>query len=195
MIQNLQPTTKKLRCSWVPNIEIYQEYHDTEWGVPIYDNQILFENLNLEGMQAGLSWLTVLKRREGYRTAFNNFNVTKIAAFDEEKVNLLMQDEGIIRNRLKINAIIQNAKAYLELKERGIDFSSYLWGFVQGKPIKNIGVSNPELIQISEKLSKDLKKNGFKFVGPTICYAFMQAVGMINDHGPDCFVNTNTQGR
>lgn len=177
------------RCHWVNSDPIYIDYHDHEWGVPIYDEKKLFEFLILEGMQAGLSWITILKKRENYRDLFDNFDAKKIIHYSPEKIQELLLNPGIIRNRLKVASIISNAKAYLKMKEEGINFSDYLWQFVEGKPIENrwkrseIPASTPE----SDRMSKDLKKRGFKFVGSTICYAFMQAVGMVNDHAIDCF--------
>jgi len=178
------------RCGWVNSDPIYIDYHDHEWGVPIYDERLLFEFLILEGMQAGLSWLTVLKKRDNYRASFDNFDAKKIAKYDNKKIDKLLQNSGIIRNRLKIQSIIVNAKALLELKKTTGSFSDYIWSFVDGKPIKNhlkTLKQIPSTSLISDRLSKDLKKRGFKFVGNTICYAFMQAVGMVNDHTTDCF--------
>jgi DNA-3-methyladenine glycosylase I len=180
----------KKRCAWVSDDPLYIAYHDKEWGVPIYNDRLLFEFLNLEGMQAGLSWITILKKRENYRKAFHHFNPEKILAMKKAEVNKLMTNEGIIRSELKINAIINNAKCYLEMKEKYGKFSSYIWQFVDGSPIKNAWKSKgqvPATSDISDKLAKDLKKHGFKFVGSTICYAYMQAVGMVNDHVVDCF--------
>lgn len=177
-----------VRCRWVSSDPLYIKYHDEEWGVPVYDDQLLFEFLILEGAQAGLSWITILKRREGYRRCFDKFNAKKMAKYDDAKKAELLADEGIIRNRLKVDAAIGNAKAYLEIKKEFGSFSDYLWEFVGGKPINNrlktgVPVTSPE----SDAMSKALKKRGFKFVGSTICYAFMQAVGMVNDHTTDCF--------
>lgn len=181
----------KKRCSWVKDDPLYICYHDLEWGVPIYDDRLLFEFLILEGMQAGLSWLTILKKRTNYRKSFDNFNAKKIAKYDEEKFNQLLMNEGIIRNKLKIQSVITNAKSFLQVTQEFPSFSEYVWGFVNGKPIQNQW-SNitqvPSTSSISDRLSKDLKKRGFKFVGSTICYAFMQAVGMVNDHTVDCFL-------
>lgn len=180
----------KNRCAWVGNDPIDIDYHDREWGLPIFDNQKLFEFIILEGAQAGLSWITVLKKREDYRKAFNNFDPKKIAAYSPEKINQLLLNPGIIRNRLKINSAITNAKAYLEIMKNQKSFSDYIWSFVDGVPIQNHWLSFKEVPaknEISDKMSKDLKKKGFKFVGSTICYAFMQAVGMVNDHTVDCF--------
>lgn len=165
-------------------------YHDHEWGVPIFDDRKLFEFLILEGAQAGLSWITVLKKREAYHKAFNNFDPKKIAVYSPEKINKLLLNPGIIRNRLKINSTITNARAYLEVIKNQKSFSDYIWGFVDGVPIQNHWSSFeqvPVKNEISDRMSKDLKKKGFKFVGSTICYAFMQAVGMVNDHTVDCF--------
>lgn len=180
----------KKRCFWVSDDPIYIAYHDKEWGKPIYDDQLLFEFLILEGAQAGLSWITVLKKRENYRAAFDNFNPNKIARYNETKIKKLLENPGIIRNRLKINSAVLNAKAYLQvLKEYG-SFSDFIWQFVDGKPIVNRWKGRgdiPNKNAISDKLSKELKKRGFKFVGSTICYAFMQAVGMVNDHTIECY--------
>jgi DNA-3-methyladenine glycosylase I len=176
---------EKKRCQWAQNPEIFHTYHDKEWCVPSHDDQYLFEMLNLEGAQAGLSWLTILKRREGYRRAFVKFDARKLIKFTEAKKVSLMQDEGIIRNRLKIHAVVENAKAYLAVQKEFGTFDKYIWSFVDGKPLldtkKQGGAAK------SEAMSKDLKKRGFRFVGPTICYAYMQATGMINDHSKDCF--------
>jgi DNA-3-methyladenine glycosylase I len=180
----------KTRCAWVTEDPLYIDYHDKEWGRPIYDDRLLFEFLILEGAQAGLSWLTVLKKRENYRCAFNQFDPEKIAKYSDRKIQSLLHDSGIIRNRLKINAAVTNAKAYLSLRDELGDFSDYLWQFVDGQPLRNHWQSIKEVpatTVISDVLSKDLKRRGFKFVGSTICYAFMQAVGMVNDHTSDCF--------
>lgn len=180
----------KERCAWVNSDPLYLKYHDTEWGVPIYDDRMLFEFLILEGMQAGLSWYTVLKKRENYRRCFKKFNATSIAKYDQAKVEELMENPGIIRNKLKINATIANAKAFLHVKKEWGSFSDYIWHFVDEKPIINHWKSIkqvPATTSISDNLSKDLKKRGFKFIGSTICYAFMQAVGMVNDHTVNCF--------
>ena len=178
------------RCAWVGSDPQMLEYHDKEWGTPIHDNQLLFEFLILEGAQAGLSWNTILGKRENFRNAFDNFDYIKIAKYSEEKVELLMQNEGIIRNRLKINAVISNAKAFLKVKKEFGSFDKYIWKFVNYKTIDNKFKELSEIpskTEQSEQMSKDLKKRGFKFVGPTICYAFMQAVGMVNDHVSQCF--------
>jgi DNA-3-methyladenine glycosylase I len=182
------------RCGWVNQDPLYIHYHDNEWGVPVYDDRLLFELLNLEGAQAGLSWYTILKKRENYRVAFDNFEANKIALYDDKRVEELLQNEGIVRNKLKLNAVITNAKAYLKVVEEFGSFHKYIWSFVEGVPIQNHfnDLSEvPATTLISDKLSKDLKKRGFKFVGPTICYAFMQATGMVNDHIASCFCYQN----
>jgi DNA-3-methyladenine glycosylase I len=187
MIKNKKAKT---RCMWVTDDPLYMQYHDKEWGVPIYDDQLLFEFLILEGAQAGLSWLTILKRRKNYRVCFDNFDAQKIAHYSKEKIQKLLLNEGIIRNRLKIQATITNAKAYLAIKEKYPSFAHYIWQFVENKPIQN-NFNNKQLAPtstpISDKMAKDLKKQGFKFIGTTICYAFMQAVGMVNGHATNCF--------
>ncbi|MBS0359081.1 MAG: DNA-3-methyladenine glycosylase I [Proteobacteria bacterium] len=183
-------THQKNRCFWVNDDPLYIDYHDYEWGVPIHDEKLLFEFLILEGMQAGLSWITILKKRENYRACLNNFNPQKIVRYDQSKINELLTNPGIIRNRLKIQSIITNAEAYLKLKEEQGSFSDYIWSFVDGEPIKNHWKDHKQLpatSAVSDALSKDLKKRGFKFIGSTICYAFMQAVGMVNDHLTTCF--------
>lgn len=186
----MKKSSNKTRCSWVNSDPIYIDYHDHEWGVPIYDDQLLFEFLILEGAQAGLSWITILKRRDNYRACFDNFDAEKIARYTPKKIEKLLQDPGIIRNRLKVQAAVTNAKAYLAVKKEFNSFAEYIWQFVDGKPIqaKRLSLKQvPASTAISDKMSKDLKKRGFKFVGSTICYAFMQAVGMVNDHTQDCF--------
>lgn len=178
------------RCEWAGNDALYIHYHDTEWGVPVYDDQKLFEFLLLEGAQAGLSWITILKRREGYRKAFADFQPQKVARFNQKQVEKLLNNPGIIRNRLKIESAVNNAKAFLKVQEEFGSFSAYQWRFVDGRPIQNKFNSLAELparTAISEAFSKDLKKRGFSFVGPTIVYAHMQAVGMVNDHITSCF--------
>jgi len=180
----------KKRCEWAkdePNIT----YHDKEWGKPQHNDQKLFEFLILEGAQAGLSWTTILKRRDGYRKAFSDFDVLKVSKYTQKRVEKLLKDESIIRNKLKINSAINNAKQFLKIQEEFGSFDKYLWGFVKHKPIKNKfkKLSDlPATTGISEKLSQDLKKRGFNFVGPTICYALMQATGMVNDHTSNCFL-------
>jgi len=181
----------KPRCAWVSDHPLYVAYHDHEWGVPVYDDRLLFEFLILEGMQAGLSWLTVLKKRENFRQSFDHFNAEKIARYSPAKIEKLMQNEGIIRNRLKIQATISNAKAFLALQKEKGSFSDYLWSFVDHTPVIGHWKKTdtlPTRSAISDALSKDLKKRGFRFVGTTICYAFMQAIGMVNDHLDDCFL-------
>ena len=180
----------KTRCTWVSDDPIYLDYHDREWGVPCFDDQRLFEMLILEGAQAGLSWLTILKKREGYRKAFARFDAQKMAHFSEKKIETLLLNPAIVRNRLKVNAAVTNARAYLQVMEEYDRFADYIWQFVEGEPIINhwkkladIPVNTPE----SDQMSYDLKKRGFKFVGSTICYAYMQSVGMVNDHTTDCF--------
>jgi len=181
--------SNKKRCAWCGDDLLYVAYHDTEWGVPIYDDQRLFEFLILEGMQAGLSWITILRKREAYRDAFADFNAEKIAAFSSKQIQSLMKNKNIIRNRLKIEAIINNANAFTELKEQE-SFSDFLWQFVDGEPHRNQWKTSREVpasTPTSDAMANALKQKHFKFVGPTICYAFMQAVGMVNDHLVDCF--------
>ncbi len=180
------------RCEWLGSSadELYIKYHDEEWGGPIHDDRLLFEFLILEGAQAGLSWFTILKRRQNYRVAYDNFDPYKIAKYDDKKKNSLLNDSGIIRNRLKIEASITNAQAFLKVVEEYGSFDRYIWQFVNHKTINNNWKNISEIpteTKESKAMSKDLKKRGFKFVGPTICYAFMQAVGMVNDHTQDCF--------
>lgn len=180
----------KVRCAWCGNDTLYIEYHDTEWGVPVYDDEKLFEFLILETFQAGLSWITVLRKRENFRVAFDNFNYKKIANYNEAKFDELIQNAGIIRNKLKIKATISNAIAFMKIQKEFGSFSTYIWGFTNGKPIKNKhnNVNEiPATTELSDILSKDLKKRGFKFVGSTVIYAHMQATGMVNDHGTHCF--------
>lgn len=175
----------KPRCAWATSDDLLRQYHDQEWGVPVYDDRLLFEMLNLEGAQAGLSWLTILKRRASYRQAFDNFDAAKIARYTADQQAALLTNAGIIRNRLKIAAVIANAKAFLTVQREFGSFAAYIWQFVDGKPIRDAQVE--QALAKSELMSKDLKKRGFTFVGATICYAFMQAVGMVNDHAADCF--------
>ena len=178
------------RCGWVNDDSLYQTYHDQEWGVPIYDDRLLFEFLILEGAQAGLNWLTILKKRDNYRLAFDQFDVEKVARYDQDKIASLLNDSGIVRNRLKINAAVINAQAFLKIQAEYGSFSVFVWAFVDGAPIVNHWQSRlevPATSIISDQLAKVLKARGFKFVGSTICYAFMQAVGMVNDHTRDCF--------
>ena len=180
----------KTRCNWSTSDPLYINYHDNEWGVPVHDDRLLFEFLILEGAQAGLSWITILKKRENYRKAFDNFDPEKIAKYSGKKVEKLLKDEGIIRNRLKINAAVQNAKSFLTIQYEFGSFDKYIWRFVNGKPKinkwKNLKDVPPKTNE-SDLMSRDLKKRGFKFVGSTICYAFMQATGMVNDHIVNCF--------
>jgi DNA-3-methyladenine glycosylase I len=181
---------EKKRCAWVSNDPIYLDYHDNEWGVPVHDDRLLFEMLNLEGAQAGLSWITVLKKRARYREVFDNFEAEKILNYDQKKIETLLADPGIIRNRLKVNAVVINAKSFLEVQDEFGAFDSYIWQFVDHKPIVNSWRNFNEVpakTAESDLMSKDLKKRGFKFIGSTICYAFMQACGMVNDHSKDCF--------
>ena len=178
------------RCSWSTKDQLYKDYHDNEWGVPLHDDTRLFEMINLEGAQAGLSWYTVLTKRENYRKAFDNWDAKKIAKYTDKKIESLMADAGIIRNRLKINGTVLNAKAFLEVQKEFGSFDKYIWSFVGGKPIINQFKSLSEIpakTAISDAMSKDLLKRGFKFVGSTICYAFMQATGMVDDHVADCW--------
>lgn len=181
----------KKRCDWVTDDPLYVDYHDNEWGKPTHDDQELFEMLCLEGAQAGLSWITILRRRENYRSAFDYFDPEIVCNYDEDKINELLQDEGIIRNKLKVRSVVTNAQAFLMVKDEFGTFDNYIWKFVDEKPILNNWrdhASVPAQTLESEQMSKDLKKRGFKFVGPTICYAFMQATGMVNDHTKDCFL-------
>ena len=178
------------RCSWANSSPLMQEYHDNEWGTPVHDDPKLFEFLILEGAQAGLSWSTVLNKRENYRDSFDNFDFVKIAKYGKKKVVELMQNSGIIRNRLKIQAAITNAQKFIEVQKEFGSFDKYVWSFVNGRQLKNNFKSLKEFpvkTELSDKLSNDLKKRGFKFVGSTICYAFMQAVGLTNDHTTNCF--------
>jgi len=187
----LKVKPERMRCGWCTTDPIYIEYHDKEWGRPLHDDRLLFEFLILEGAQAGLSWLTVLRKRENYRKAFNHFDAAKIARYDDKKIKELLSNEGIIRNRLKITSAIANAKVFLVVQKEYGSFDKYIWQFVGGKPQKNhfmhykkLPVQTPQ----SEAMSRDLREKGFNFVGPTICYAFMQAVGMVNDHTTNCFL-------
>lgn len=184
---------EKIRCGWCEKDDLYRKYHDEEWGRPVYNDDTIFEFLILESFQAGLSWYTILSKRENFRKAFDNFNYKKIAKYSEQKVEELMQDTGIIRNRLKVLATITNAQRFQEIQKEFGSFSSYIWGFVGGKPIDN----QPEYLkdvpattEISDALAKDLKKRGFKFMGSTVVYAHMQATGMVNDHIKDCFTRS-----
>jgi DNA-3-methyladenine glycosylase I len=186
------------RCAWAGSDPLYLDYHDREWGVPVHDDRLLFEFLILEGAQAGLSWLTILRKRAGYRRAFAGLEPEQVARFGDADLARLMADPGIVRNRLKISATLDNARAFLALREQFGSFDAYLWRFVDGSPLQNawrtlgdIPASTP----VSDQLSRDLKKRGFRFVGSTICYALMQAVGMVNDHTTDCFRWAELQGK
>ncbi len=178
------------RCAWATDKGPEKEYHDREWGVPVHDDRLLFEFLILEGAQAGLSWSTILNKRDGYRKAFDNFDAQKVAEYSDKKVQELLQNPEIVRNRLKVNAAVTNAKAFLKIHEQYGSFDSYIWLFTGGKVIQNTWsklTDIPATTKESDAMSKELKNKGFKFVGSTICYAFMQAVGMVNDHTTDCF--------
>lgn len=180
----------KTRCHWSDKTQIYRDYHDFEWGVPVHDDNKLFESLVLDGAQAGLSWETILNKRGNYRETFDNFDVEKVSRYDQEKVNELLKNSGIIRNRLKVNSAVTNAKAFIEIQKEFGSFDRFLWNFADGKPIQNhwrTMAEVPATTRLSDQISKELKKRGFKFVGSTIIYAFMQAVGMVNDHTTDCF--------
>ncbi|MDC7219118.1 MAG: DNA-3-methyladenine glycosylase I [Spirochaetales bacterium] len=182
--------TSKNRCAWCGDDPLYIEYHDKEWGVPVHDDRRLFEFLILEGAQAGLSWITILRKRENYREAFDQFNYEKIGCYGENKITQLLNNPGIVRNKLKIHSAVKNAGAFMRIREEFGSFDTYLWAFVGGKPIQNSYKSLAEIpasTELSDALSKDLKKRGMNFVGSTICYAFMQAVGMVNDHVVGCY--------
>ena len=190
--------TKKTRCTWAGNDPIYQDYHDKEWGVPLHDDRRLFEMLCLEGAQAGLSWITILKKRDGYREAFDNFEPEVCAAYTDEYLEALRNDSRIVRNKLKIYSVRTNAIAFLEVLKEFNSFNEYIWSFVDHKPIINHFTSLrqvPANTPLSDRMSKDLKKRGFKFVGSTICYAYMQSVGMVNDHTTDCFRYKELDGK
>ena len=189
-------TQSLTRCPWPGDDALYCRYHDTEWGVPVKSDSKLFELLILEGAQAGLSWITVLRKREHYRKVFDNFDWDKIIQYDQRKLDALMLDPGIIRNRLKIHGTVRNAKAFIKVREEFGTFSKYLWAFVDGTPIQNSCKTMkdvPAVTELAKKISKDLKKRGFTFVGPTIIYAFMQAMGMVNDHLTSCFRHKEIQ--
>jgi len=180
----------KKRCLWAGSDPLYIKYHDEEWGVPVHDDRLHFEFLVLEGAQAGLSWMTILKRRDGYKRAFADFDAEKVAKFDDKKVEKLLQDEGIIRNRLKIKSAINNARAFLQIQNEFGSFDKYIWGFVGGKPVEHEIKSNEDYkasTPLSDKISKDLKRRGMSFVGTTIIYAHLQATGIVNNHMVDCF--------
>ena len=178
------------RCGWVSDDPLYAAYHDEEWGVPVHDDRVLFEFLLLEGAQAGLNWSTILRKREGYRKAFSGFDPRRVARYDRRKVERLLADPGIVRNRLKVASAVANASAFLAVQEEFGSFDAYVWRFVDGKPVRNRWKrlkDLPAMTGEAEVMSRDLKARGFTFVGPTICYAFMQGVGMVNDHVVDCF--------
>jgi len=180
----------RIRCPWAGSDPLYLDYHDTQWGVPLHDDRGLFEFLILEGAQAGLSWITVLKKRENYRVAFEGFDPEKVARYNDDSIRRLLEDEGLIRNRLKITAAVDNARAFLNVQQAFGSFDAYIWQFVDGTPVCNQWKSMqqvPAQTATSKLMSKELKQKGFKFVGPVICYAFMQAVGMVNDHLVDCY--------
>ena len=180
----------KVRCGWCGTDPLYVQYHDEEWGVPVKDDKTLFEFLLLETFQAGLSWITILRKRENFREAFNDFDYEKIAKYDQSKIDSLLQNKGIIRNKLKVHSAVTNAKAFMEIQREFGSFSKYIWGFVNAKPVKNKLKSYkdaPATTALSDAVSKDLKKRGFKFVGSTVIYAHMQATGMVNDHMESCF--------
>ncbi len=182
--------TTPVRCAWAGNDPLYQSYHDLEWGVPLHDDRLLFEFLTLEGAQAGLSWITILRKRPAYRAAFADFDPAIVAAFDAARQAELLANPGIVRNRLKVASTISNARAFLKVQEEFGSFDAYLWRFVDGRPIRNCWQSFrqiPASTPLSDSLSRDLKQRGFRFVGSTICYAHMQATGMVNDHTVDCF--------
>ena len=187
---------KKQRCWWCGEDPLYVIYHDEEWGIPVRDDDKLFEFLTLETFQAGLSWITILRKRENFRKAFDEFNYQKIATYSEAKIEQLLQDPGIIRNKLKVRATVSNAKAYIEVQKELGSFSNYIWSFTEGVPIQNSFKSKEEVpanTPLSDRISADLKKRGFKFVGSTVVYAHMQATGMVNDHLTDCFRHSEVQ--
>jgi DNA-3-methyladenine glycosylase I len=191
-------TLEKTRCAWSAKDPLYIGYHDTEWGVPVHDDRTLFEFLILEGAQAGLSWITILRKRDAYRKAFDRFEPEKVARYDRKKIAALLKDPGIVRNRMKIESAVKNARAFLEVQEEFGSFDAYQWRFVEGKPIVNRFRSIKEIparTPVSDALSRDLKDRGFSFVGSTIIYAHMQAVGMVNDHVIDCFRHRPLAGR
>jgi DNA-3-methyladenine glycosylase I len=188
--KNAQDTVNKQRCAWASDDALYRRYHDTEWGVPLHDDRRLFEFLILEGAQAGLSWLTILRKRENYRAAFDGFDANRVAAYGANKIESLLRDSGIVRNRLKIAAAVTNAQRFLDVQDEFGSFDKFIWQFVGGKPKPNNRREHgsiPSSTRESDAMSKELKKRGFKFVGTTICYAYMQAVGMVNDHTINCF--------
>lgn len=182
--------SEKIRCGWCGTDPLYVKYHDEEWGVPVKDDKTMFEFLLLETFQAGLSWITILRKRENFKKAFDDFNYKKIAKYDQSKIDSLLQNEGIIRNKLKVHSAVTNAQAFIEIQKEFGSFTDYIWSFVNHEPIKNVRKTHkhvPAITTESDALSKDLKKRGFKFVGSTVVYAHMQATGMVNDHVEDCF--------
>ncbi len=188
----------KKRCWWCGDDPLYQEYHDQEWGVPLHDERRLFELLCLEGAQAGLSWITILKKRDNYRAAFDNFDAAKIARYGDEKIAALLNNPGIVRNRLKVKGFVMNARACLELRDKGITLDRYLWDYVDGEPLQNRWAAPgqvPATTPLSDRMAKELKKKSFRFVGSTICYAFMQAAGLVNDHIIDCYRHPELSGK
>lgn len=189
--------TKK-RCSWCLGNVLYEDYHDKEWGVPVFEDRLLFEFLILEGAQAGLSWITILKRRENYQKAYDNFEIEKVASYNQEKIDKLLNNEEIIRNKLKVKASVENAKVFIQIQKEFGSFSDYIWAYVAGKPIINHFEKQedvPAKTALSEKISKDLKKRGMRFVGATIIYAYMQAIGMVNDHITSCFRHPDNKNK
>ena len=186
-VENVSP---EIRCAWAGSNELYQAYHDQEWGVPVHDERALFEFLILEGAQAGLSWITILKKRDAYRAAFDNFDAARVAGYDDKKIAQLLQNPGIVRNRLKINSAVTNAQNFLAVQDEFGSFDAFIWRFTGGVPQQNSWRSHAEIpasTATSDAMSKELKRRGFKFVGSTICYSMMQATGMVNDHTTDCF--------
>jgi DNA-3-methyladenine glycosylase I len=189
-MNKVTPVTPRTRCVWCGDDPLYQQYHDQEWGLPCRDDKKLFEFVLLEGAQAGLSWITILRKRENYRKAFADFEVEKVAAFNEQDIERCVGNVGIVRNRLKINSAISNARCFMEVQAEFGSFSNYFWGYVDGTPIVNHWASHSEIpasTALSDRISKDMKKRGFKFFGSTICYAHMQAIGLVNDHTTDCY--------
>ena len=189
--------SEQKRCWWCGEDDLYRDYHDYEWGVPVHDDRLLFEFLCLEGAQAGLSWITILRKRDNYRRVFDNFDADRIARYGDKKIDELLQDAGIVRNRLKVNAFVKNARATLAMRDQGISLNEYLWDYVGGEPLQNSWKKSsqvPANTEISDAMSKDLKKRGFTFVGSTICYAFMQAAGLVNDHIVDCYRHGELKG-
>ncbi|WP_420847450.1 DNA-3-methyladenine glycosylase I [Methanolapillus millepedarum] len=187
----MESLENRIRCAWAGNDVLYQSYHDNEWGRPVHDDRLLFEMLILEGMQAGLSWITVLKKRDAFRDAFDNFDPKIVAGYGGDKIEQLMNNSGIIKNRLKINSAVVNAQSFLKIQAEFGSFDRFLWAFTDGQPIQNSWTSVSEVpaqTELSDKISKELKKRGFKFVGSTIIYAYLQAVGVVNDHTADCFL-------